>query len=155
MRRRCRRCERALAGTGIAVAAGTQALEEAAAEPVDIVLSAIVGAAGLPPTAAAIRSGNHIALANKECLICAGSALMALAKKHQVRVLPVDSEHNALYQLLDDRDPAHIRPTRLLLPEDRSAPGRRSVLRAPPRRRRSLIRPGPWAPRSPSIRQRS
>ena len=99
----------ALAGSGISASAGAEALEEAAADPVDVVLSAIVGAAGLPPTAAAIRAGNHIALANKECLICAGSALMALAKEHSVRVLPVDSEHNALYQLLDGRDPAHIR----------------------------------------------
>ena len=81
-------------------------MEEAAAEPVDIVLSAIVGAAGLRATAAAIRSGSDIALANKECLICAGSAFMALAREHKVRVLPVDSEHNALYQLIEGRDPA-------------------------------------------------
>ncbi len=98
-----------LFGSGIAAAAGPAAVEEAAAEPVDIVLSAIVGAAGLAPTAAAIRAGSDIALANKECLICAGSAFMALAREHGVRVLPVDSEHNALYQLLDKRDPADIR----------------------------------------------
>ncbi len=98
-----------LFGSGIEAAAGVQAMEDAAAEPVDLVLSAIVGAAGLRATAAAIQSGSHIALANKECLICAGSAFMALARKHEVRVLPVDSEHNALYQLLDGRDPADIR----------------------------------------------
>lgn len=84
-------------------------MEEAAAEPVDIVLSAIVGAAGLRATSAAIRSGSNIALANKECLICAGSAFMALAREHKVRILPVDSEHNALYQLIEGREPSHIR----------------------------------------------
>jgi 1-deoxy-D-xylulose-5-phosphate reductoisomerase len=98
-----------LFGSGIEAAAGLDAMEEAAAEPVDMVLSAIVGAAGLRATAAAIQSGSDIALANKECLICAGSAFMALAREHDVRVLPVDSEHNALYQLIDKRDPADIR----------------------------------------------
>ena len=98
-----------LFGSGISAAAGSEAMEEAAADPVDIVLSAIVGAAGLRATAAAIRSGSDIALANKECLICAGSAFMALAREHKVRVLPVDSEHNALYQLIEGRDPVDIR----------------------------------------------
>jgi len=98
-----------LFGSGIAVAAGAAAMEEAAAEPVDLVLSAIVGAAGLRATAAAIQSGSDIALANKECLICAGSAFMRLVREHGVRVLPVDSEHNALYQLLDRREAADIR----------------------------------------------
>ena len=97
-------CATSLFGSGISAAAGVDAMEEAAAEPVDIVLSAIVGAAGLKATAAAIRAGSDIALANKECLICAGSAFMALAREHNVRVLPVDSEHNALYQLIDRRD---------------------------------------------------
>jgi 1-deoxy-D-xylulose-5-phosphate reductoisomerase len=99
----------ALFGSGIAASAGVEAMEEAAAEPVDMVLSAIVGAAGLKATSAAIRSGTDIALANKECLICAGSAFMALAREHKVRVLPVDSEHNALYQLIEDREPSYIR----------------------------------------------
>jgi len=98
-----------LFGTGIAVDAGPAALEEAAAEPVDIMLSAIVGASGLRATAAAIRSGNNIALANKECLVCAGSAFMALARQHDVRILPVDSEHNALFRLLEGRDRKSIR----------------------------------------------
>ena len=98
-----------LAGTGIATAAGLEALDEAAAEPVDVVVSAIVGAAGLRPTAAAIRAGNDIALANKECLVCAGAAFMALARSHGVRILPVDSEHNALHQLIDGRDRSSIR----------------------------------------------
>jgi 1-deoxy-D-xylulose-5-phosphate reductoisomerase len=97
-----------LFGSGISVAAGTEAMEDAAAEPVDMVLSAIVGAAGLKATAAAVRAGSTIALANKECLICAGSAFMALARRHNARILPVDSEHNALYQLIDGRDPSEI-----------------------------------------------
>ena len=97
-----------LAGSGIEAAAGLSAMEEAAAEPVDMVLSAIVGAAGLRATCAAIRSGSDIALANKECLICAGSTFMALARENGVRVLPVDSEHNALYQLLDGRQASDI-----------------------------------------------
>lgn len=98
-----------LFGSGIAASAGASAMEEAAAEPADIVLSAIVGAAGLRATAAAIRSGSDIALANKECLVCAGSAFMALARKHEARVLPVDSEHNALHQLIAGRDPGAIK----------------------------------------------
>jgi 1-deoxy-D-xylulose-5-phosphate reductoisomerase len=98
----------ALAGSGIAAAAGPEALEDAASAPVDVVLSAIVGAAGLMPTAAAIRAGSRIALANKECLICAGAAFMALARRHDARILPADSEHNALFQLIEGRDPALI-----------------------------------------------
>ncbi len=98
-----------LAGSGILADAGIAAMEEAAGEPVDIVLSAIVGAAGLRATAAAIAAGSHIALANKECLVCAGRAFMALASQHGVRILPVDSEHNALFQIIDGRDPATIR----------------------------------------------
>jgi 1-deoxy-D-xylulose-5-phosphate reductoisomerase len=98
-----------LVGTDIAAAAGIEAMEEAAGERVDVVLSAIVGAAGLRATAAAIEAGSNIALANKECLVCAGRAFMALARARAVRILPVDSEHNALFQLLDGRDPASIR----------------------------------------------
>lgn len=98
-----------LAGSAIRADAGESALEHAAAEPVDLVLSAIVGAAGLRATAAAIRAGSRIALANKECLVCAGSAFMALARAHHTTILPVDSEHNALFQLLDGRDRATIR----------------------------------------------
>ena len=98
-----------LFGSGITAAAGAEAVEEAAAEPVDVILSAIVGAAGLRATAAAIRSGTDIALANKECLICAGSAFMALAREYGVKVLPVDSEHNALFQLIEGRDRRALR----------------------------------------------
>lgn len=95
----------ALSGSGIEAAAGEAALVEAAARPADLVMAAIVGAAGLAPTLSAIRAGTDIALANKECLVCAGDLVMAEARAHGSAILPVDSEHNAIFQVLDaDRD---------------------------------------------------
>ena len=93
----------ALAGSGIEAAAGAAAIEEAAARPVDMVVAGIVGAAGLSPTLAAIRAGSHVALANKECLVCAGEIFIDEARRHGVEILPVDSEHNAISQALGDR----------------------------------------------------
>ena len=90
----------ALAGSGIEAAAGPEALVEAASRPVDWVMSAIVGAAGLRPTLAAVHQGATIALANKECLVAAGSVFLAEIEKHGARLLPVDSEHNAIFQLV-------------------------------------------------------
>ncbi|MEM0988503.1 MAG: 1-deoxy-D-xylulose-5-phosphate reductoisomerase [Pseudomonadota bacterium] len=90
----------ALSGSGIDAAAGPDALVEAATRPVDWVMSAIVGAAGLAPTLAAIRQGATIALANKECLVAAGDVVLAEIKQHGARLLPVDSEHNAIFQLV-------------------------------------------------------
>ncbi len=90
----------ALEGTGVEAAAGPTALEEAAARPADWVMSAIVGAAGLRPTMAAVRQGATIALANKECLVAAGSVFLAEIEQHKARLLPVDSEHNAIFQLV-------------------------------------------------------
>ncbi|MHA1560185.1 MAG: 1-deoxy-D-xylulose-5-phosphate reductoisomerase [Alphaproteobacteria bacterium] len=90
----------AVAGTGIAAAAGADALLDAAARPVDLVVAAIVGAAGLAPTMAAIEAGSDIALANKECLVCAGALFMKAVARKAVRLLPVDSEHNAIFQAL-------------------------------------------------------
>jgi 1-deoxy-D-xylulose-5-phosphate reductoisomerase len=89
----------ALAGSGIEAAAGVNALVEAASRPADWVMSAIVGAAGLAPTLAAARSGAIIALANKECLVAAGPLLLAEMRLSGARLLPVDSEHNAIFQL--------------------------------------------------------
>ncbi|NDF12961.1 MAG: 1-deoxy-D-xylulose-5-phosphate reductoisomerase [Proteobacteria bacterium] len=91
----------ALAGTNIKIGAGCDAIIEAAAEPADWVMSAIVGAAALAPTLAAIKQGTIIALANKECLVCAGEMVMAEVNKHGTTLLPVDSEHNALFQAMD------------------------------------------------------
>lgn len=92
----------ALSGTNIAVGAGDQGLLEAATQPVDITMAAIMGAAGLRPTLAAVKQGNRVALANKECLVAAGSLFMNEVNKHDTDLLPVDSEHSAIFQSLDD-----------------------------------------------------
>ncbi len=98
----------ALADTDIDVAAGDTALMEAAARPVDWLMSAIVGAAGLAPTLEAIRRGTIVALANKECLVCAGELMMAEVKKYHATLLPVDSEHNAIFQVMNFDHPEFI-----------------------------------------------
>lgn len=90
----------ALAGSGIEAAAGPEALLEAASRPVDWVMSAIVGAAGLKPTMVAIEQGATIALANKETLVAAGEVVLAAITRYGARLLPVDSEHNAIFQLV-------------------------------------------------------
>lgn len=92
----------ALSGTGIDALAGPQGLVEAATRQADIVVAAIIGFAGLRPTLAAIEQGAVIALANKECLVAAGDLFMARAAECGARVLPVDSEHNAIYQAVAD-----------------------------------------------------
>ena len=99
----------ALAGSGIEVAAGPHALREAAAEPVDQVIAAIVGRAGLEPVWAAVTQGTRVALANKEALVCAGSLLRALAAKTGATLLPVDSEHSAIWQCFDFDRPERVR----------------------------------------------
>ena len=90
-----------LAGSGIRVASGRQALVEAALCPADWVMAAIVGAAGLEPTLAAIRRGAIVALANKEVLVCAGALFMQEVARCGATLLPVDSEHNAIWQCFD------------------------------------------------------
>ncbi len=92
-----------LRGTGIEAKAGKQAVIEAAQTPVDVIVSAITGIAGLEPTYAAICAGQRIALANKEALVCAGALLMSEAKRAGAVILPLDSEHNALFQALGER----------------------------------------------------
>ena len=94
----------ALAGLNIEVGAGPSALREAAARPSDWVMSAIVGAAGLAPTMEAVRRGALVALANKECLVCAGPLFIEAARNHGATLLPVDSEHNAIFQVLTHRE---------------------------------------------------
>jgi 1-deoxy-D-xylulose-5-phosphate reductoisomerase len=88
----------------IAVAAGAGALVALAAAPADLVVAAIVGAAGLPPTLAAIEAGIPVALANKEALVCAGGLMTAAAKRTGAVLLPIDSEHNAIFQVLESRE---------------------------------------------------
>jgi 1-deoxy-D-xylulose-5-phosphate reductoisomerase len=95
-----------LAGTGIRVAAGEDAIVEAALEPADCVMAAIVGAAGLKPTFAAARQGCRVALANKECLVSAGDIFLGEIKAWGSELLPVDSEHSAAFQAIG-RTPAH------------------------------------------------
>lgn len=97
-----------LSGTGIRVAGGTEALVEAAAEPADCVMAAIVGAAGLRPTFEAVRQGRRVALANKECLVSAGDVFMGEVSRYGTELLPVDSEHSAALQALAGADPASI-----------------------------------------------
>ena len=94
----------ALAGSGIEAAAGPQAVAEAAARPADWTLSAIVGAAGLPPGLEVLNRGGTLALANKETLVAAGPLVMSRARETGARILPVDSEHSAIFQALHGED---------------------------------------------------
>ena len=98
----------ALSGSGVEAAAGPEAIVEAALAPADMVVAAIVGAAGVAPTHAAIAAGRTVALANKESLVCAGEPVMRAAAASGARILPMDSEHNALFQALGGADPARI-----------------------------------------------
>jgi len=91
----------ALEGTKIQVMSGSLAIIEVAKIKYDLVVSSIVGFAGLLPTITAIRAGSNIALANKETLVCGGNFLIEEAKKHQVKILPIDSEHNAIFQIFE------------------------------------------------------
>jgi 1-deoxy-D-xylulose-5-phosphate reductoisomerase len=97
-----------LSGSGIACAAGSAAMVEAALRPVDVVVAAIAGAAGVGPTYAAVAAGRVVALANKECLVCAGAPLMRAARGAGAMLLPMDSEHNAIFQALGGADPATV-----------------------------------------------
>jgi 1-deoxy-D-xylulose-5-phosphate reductoisomerase len=94
-----------LAGTGIEAAAGSAALAEAATRPADCVMAGIIGAAGLRPTLAAVSQGRRVALANKECLVCAGELFMQAVRSAGTELVPVDSEHSAVFQVLAGADP--------------------------------------------------
>ncbi|WP_297768707.1 1-deoxy-D-xylulose-5-phosphate reductoisomerase [uncultured Roseovarius sp.] len=98
----------ALAGTNIEAAAGAQALVEAASRPAHWVMSAIVGAAGLAPGLAALEAGATLALANKESLVTAGPLMMRTARTNRATILPVDSEHSAVFQALVGEDAAAV-----------------------------------------------
>ncbi|MCF6199834.1 MAG: 1-deoxy-D-xylulose-5-phosphate reductoisomerase, partial [Hyphomicrobiaceae bacterium] len=98
----------ALAGTNIKVAAGQSGLIEAAGRPVEITMAGIMGAAGLAPTLEAVRQGNRVALANKECLVAAGALFMSAVARHKTELLPVDSEHSAIFQSLDEHSEGAI-----------------------------------------------
>ncbi len=94
----------ALFGSGIETACGREGLEEAALRPAEWVMAAIVGAAGLGPTLAAVRRGALVALATKECLVCAGQLLINEVRRSGAVLLPVDSEHNAIFQAMHGED---------------------------------------------------
>ena len=95
------RLKSGLDGTGIEPAAGPAAVVEAAQRPSDLVMAGIVGAGGLRSTVAAARRGAMVAFANKECLVCAGDIVLEQVRSHGATLLPVDSEHNAIFQVLD------------------------------------------------------
>jgi 1-deoxy-D-xylulose-5-phosphate reductoisomerase len=97
-----------LSGTGIESAAGAEALIEAAGRPADCVMAGISGAAGLRPTLAAVAQGRRVALANKECLVCAGEMFMQAVRTAGAELVPVDSEHSAVFQAIAGVDPAAI-----------------------------------------------
>jgi len=99
----------ALAGTGIGALAGSEGLVEASSRAADIVIAAIVGCAGLAPTMAAIEQGRVVGLANKEALVSAGEVMTAAVRRCGTVLLPVDSEHNAIFQCLAGNDPADVR----------------------------------------------
>ncbi|MGE0183506.1 MAG: 1-deoxy-D-xylulose-5-phosphate reductoisomerase [Parvularculaceae bacterium] len=103
----------ALGGLDVEIGAGTEAVDEAGARDADWVMAAIVGAAGLKPTLNAAKRGAAIALANKECLVCAGDVVMDAIAKHGGALLPVDSEHNAIFQVFDFERPDRV--SRLIL----------------------------------------
>lgn len=97
-----------LAGTGVEIAAGDAAVVAAAERPVDILMAAIVGAAGLAPTLAALERGTSVAFANKEVLVSAGDLVMQTVARTGARLLPVDSEHNAIFQVFETEGRAAI-----------------------------------------------
>mgnify|MGYP005987832411 CR=1 FL=1 len=94
----------ALRGSNVMAAAGAAAITEAASRPADWVMSAIVGAAGLAPGLAALQQGTNLALANKESLVCAGALVLNTARDHGAHIMPVDSEHSAIFQAMIGED---------------------------------------------------
>ena len=100
---------KALGNSGIKASCGAQALSDAASQPVDLTVAAIVGCAGLAPVMAAIEQGGTIALANKEALVSAGDVMTAAVAQHGATLLPVDSEHNAIFQCLQGNDVDEVR----------------------------------------------
>ncbi len=138
------------AGWGV----GLDAACEIAAMPSDTVCVAITGAAALRPTLAALDAGNTVATATKEVLVMAGDIVIARSRAGGARIVPIDSEHSALWQCLRGEEPSSV--ARLIL----TASGGPSAIVTPPpsgtsrRGRLSVIPPGTWAPRSPSTPRR-
>src|SRR4051794_21204546 len=127
--------------------------ELVAASGADLVLNGVVGSAGLGPTVVALSEGIELALANKESLVVGGELVTALAEATDTRIIPVDSEHSALYQLVGAEPPGTIE--RLVLTASEAPSGGARISPGSLRRRRSLIRRGTWEAASPSTRRRS
>ena len=98
-----------LRNTNIKIVHGAQAASELAKIQVDLSVMAIVGSAAILPTINAIKAGNNIALANKECLVCAGGIIIDLVKQYKVNIIPIDSEHNGLFQVFDHNNPKLVK----------------------------------------------
>ncbi|MCH2549417.1 MAG: 1-deoxy-D-xylulose-5-phosphate reductoisomerase [Alphaproteobacteria bacterium] len=105
---RLRELKEALSGSSVEVVSGVRSIIEVAERSADIVVSAIVGSAGLRPTLSAIRQGKIVALANKECLVCAGDVVMDEVQKSKTVLLPIDSEHNAIFQILAEKNYSEV-----------------------------------------------
>lgn len=97
-----------LSGSGVEAVSGNDAMLDAASQKVDLFISSAVGFCALEPTIAAIRAGSNIGLANKECLVCAGDLLMNEVKKSGVKLIPIDSEHNSIFQVFDFNRPEEV-----------------------------------------------
>ena len=144
----------ALAGSGLACAAGRQSVLEAAALKVDWTMSAITGLAGLEPTLAAVRHGGTIAFACKEALVSAGDVFLRAVADAKATLLPVDSEHNAIMQAMADGNAKAVDKI-ILTASGGPFRNHRSRKCAPSRpRRRCAIRSGRWARKSPSTARR-
>ena len=144
--------EEAAAAWGGQVLAGEDGVRELilTSKP-DLVLNAVVGAAGLGPTIVALTEGIDLALANKESLVIGGELVMALAEATDARIIPVDSEHSALYQLIHAEPPGTV--DRLVLTASGGPFRGRTDLTGSPPMRPSPIRPGRWAAGSRSTRR--
>ena len=136
----------ALSDLPVKVYAGKDALAQIVeSQPIDIVLTAMVGYAGLLPTMNAIRAGKVIALANKETMVVAGEIINALAQEYHTPILPVDSEHSAIFQCLEVNNP--VSKVILTASGGRSARTPSTSSARSPRRRLCIIPTGTWEPR--------
>ena len=143
-----------LAGTHCRAAAGEAGLMEAASGDADLVVAAIVGCAGLRPVMAAVEAGKTVALANKEALVTAGDLMIRAARASGATLLPVDSEHNAIFQCLAGNREEDVAKIILTASGGPFRTARPTASPAPRHRRQSPIPIGRWARKSRSIRRR-
>lgn len=137
------------------ILSGNEGVAQVAQSPeAELVISAIVGGAGLLPTLAAIKAGKQIALANKEPMVMAGALMQAEAHKHQVRIFPIDSEHSAIFQSLEGHRREDVKRIILTASGDRSGASPASSYRMSALNEPCSTRTGRWAQKSPSTRRR-